>query len=392
MSPAFLPYGRHDIDEADVAAVVAALRSDHLTGGPMVERFEAAFAEATGALHAVACNSGTAALHLATLGLGLGPGDAAIVPAMTFLATANAVRMTGAEVVFADVDPESGLITGATLADAIGRADAAGLALRALLPVHLNGQLIELPPIAAIAAPRNLAIVEDSCHALGESDAGAGRHSRAACFSTHPVKAIATGEGGVVTTGEAALADRMRVLRTHGMVRDVAAFEDTAGMDPVWAYQMFEIGWNYRLPEVSAALGLTQLARLPGFAARRRAIAAEYDRRLAPLAPAIRPVARRGSRHGWHLYAIRVDFPALGTTRAGVMKWLRARGIGTQIHYIPVHRQPYYRQRYGTPDLPGVDDYYARCLSIPLYPAMTDADVARVADALEAVSHGAASA
>jgi UDP-4-amino-4,6-dideoxy-N-acetyl-beta-L-altrosamine transaminase len=387
----FLPYSRHDIDESDIAAVVAALRSGYLTTGPLVERFETEFAKATGADHAVACNSGTAALHLAALGLDLGHGRAAVVPSMTFLATANAVRMTGAEVVFADVDSESGLLTKAGLADALSRAGAAGLQVTTVFPVHLNGQIMDLGPIAQITSLHGIDVVEDACHALGEPAVGGNRHSRFACFSTHPAKAIATGEGGMVTTNDPMLAKRMRVVRAHGSVRDMALYDDTAGMDPIWSYQMFEIGWNYRLPEVSCALGIAQLARLPAFMARRREVACQYDRLLAPLAPQIKPVARHSNRHGWHLYAIHLDWAALGTTRARVMTWLKDHGIGTQIHYIPVHRQPYYRRRYGELLLPGAEAYYARCLSIPLFPAMTDSDVARVADALHAIAHGAAS-
>lgn len=382
----FLPYGRQSIDDDDVAAVARALRADMLTTGPLVEEFERDFASAAGAAHAVACNSGTAALHLAALALGLGPGDAAIVPTLTFLATANAVRYTGAEVVFADVDAETGLMTPEGLDRAIARAGSLGLRLRAALPVHLNGQACDMPAIREIASRHGLAIVEDACHALGLPGIGAAAHGGMACFSTHPVKAIATGEGGVVTTGDAATAATLRRLRSHGMVRDAQAFEnrDLAFDDGVanpWYYEMPEPGWNYRLPDVLCALGTSQLKKLPAFFARRQAIAARYDALLAPLAPALRPVPRLRA-HGWHLYALLVDFTALGTTRARFMAGLRAQGIGTQVHYVPVHRQPYYARRYGALALPGADAYYARCLSIPFYPAMADGDVARVAAAL----------
>ena len=380
----FLPYGRQSIGEDDIAAVAQTLRTDMLTTGPLVDAFERDFAAATGATHAVACNSGTAALHLAALALDMKPGEAAIVPSVTFLATANAVRYTGAEVVFADVDAETGLLTPAALQAAIARAGSARL--RAVFPVHLNGQLCDMSAIEAIAQRRGLAIVEDACHALGLPGIGAAAHGGMACFSTHPVKAIATGEGGVVTTGDAATAATLRRLRSHGMVRDAQAFEnrDLAVDDGVanpWYYEMPEPGWNYRLPDVLCALGISQLRKLGAFFARRQEIAAQYDQLLAPLAPALRPVPQLRA-HGWHLYALLVDFPALGTTRARFMAGLRAQGIGTQVHYVPVHRQPYYAHRYGALALPGADAYYARCLSIPFYPAMADGDVARVAAVL----------
>jgi UDP-4-amino-4,6-dideoxy-N-acetyl-beta-L-altrosamine transaminase len=387
VSKSFLPYGRQSIGDDDVAAMAAALRDDFLTTGPRVDEFERAFAAAAGAQHAVACNSGTAALHLAVLGLGLAPGDAAVVPTMTFLATANVVRMCGAEVVFADVDPGTGLMTPETFRAALVRAEKSGLKPRMALPVHLNGQLCDMPGLAEVARKAGIALVEDACHALGVSRVGATEHSAAACFSTHPVKAIATGEGGVVTTADAALARRMRELRSHGMVRDAARLKhrdlgfDGDAANP-WYYEMHEIGWNYRMPDLLCALGLSQLRKLAQFFGRRQDIAALYDRLLAPLAPAVRAIPHGTAPHGWHLYAVLVDFAALGITRRRFMEALRGEGIGTQVHYIPVHRQPYYRERYGDLDLPGAEAYYARCLSIPLYPGMTDADAERVAAAI----------
>lgn len=379
----FLPYGRQTIEDDDVAAVAAALRGDFLTTGPKVEEYEGAFARATGAAHAVACNSGTAALHLAALAAGLGPGDAAVVPAATFLATANVVRMTGAEVVFADVDPDTGLMTADTFAAACAR-DAGTGAVKAALPVHLNGQVCDMAALAAVARANGVALIEDACHALGVEGIGATPHAQSACFSTHPVKAIATAEGGVVTTADADLAARMRSLRSHGMVREPDAFTDRArafadGEANPWWYEMPEVGWNYRLPDVLCALGVSQLAKLDRFHRRRVEIARRYDALLAPLFPRLRPVPHGNHPHGWHIYAVLVDFTALGTTRARFMAALRAEGVGTQVHYIPVHLQPYYRKRYGDLSLPGAEAYYARCLSIPLFPTMTDEDVRHVA-------------
>lgn len=382
-----IPYGRQCIGDDDVAAVTAALRADYLTTGPLVEAFEQDFARATGAPHAVACNSGTAALHLAVLSNGLGEGDTAIVPAITFLATANVARMNGAEIVFADVDAETGLLTADGLEEAVQRSKAQGRSSKVALPVHLNGLLCDMPALAKVAANSGIALIEDACHALGVPNVGAAEHSQSACFSTHPVKAMTTGEGGVLTTADKAVAQRARAFRSHGMTRDPQRFEsrdlafDGDRPNP-WYYEMLEIGWNYRLPDILCALGQSQLKKLPGFWRRRREIAALYDELLAPLSPVIRPVPHASGQHGWHLYVVLIDFAGIGMSRAAVMSALRAEGIGTQVHYLPLNRQPYYRHRYGDVTLPGADAYYARCLSLPMFPAMTDDDVRRVADAL----------
>ena len=386
-SSAFLPYSRQTVEDDDVAAVATALRSDYLTTGPLVERFEDAFAAVTGATHAVACNSGTAALHLAVLATDLGPGGAAVVPTMTFLATANVVRMTGAEVVFADVDSETGLLTPQTLLAACRRARTSGASIKAALPVHLNGQICDMKGLSEVAEGEGIELIEDACHALGVADIGATRYSRVACFSTHAVKAIATGEGGVATTSDPALAERMRRLRSHGMIRDKAAFVhrdlafDGDDANP-WYYEMAEIGWNYRIPDLLCALGVSQIRKLDRLRKRRLEIVTQYDRFFAATAPAVVPVPH-SRPHGWHLYPLLIDFAALDITRARMMNLLRADGIGTQVHYIPLHRQPYYKQRYGEQNLPGADRYYDRCLSIPFYPGMSDVDVERVAAAFE---------
>lgn len=387
----FLPYGRQDIGEDDIAAVADALRSSFLTTGPLVETFEAACAEASGAAHVVVCNSGTSALHLATLALELRPEDAVIVPAITFVATANVVRMTGAEVVFCDVDPDTGLMTAETLAAAEQRARRDGRRVKAVYPVHLNGQLCDMPALRAAA--RDLAIVEDACHCLGVPRIGANDHSDIACFSTHPVKAIATGEGGFATTRDPELARRMRLARSHGITRAATDFVDRElafDRNEVngWYYEMDEIGWNYRMPDILCALGISQLKKLDRFMARRREIAALYDELLAPCAPLLRPVPHGHAPHGWHLYVVLIDFARLGRSRRQVMSELFAQKIGTQVHYIPVPRQPYYRKRYGHIDLPGAARYYERCLSIPFFPRMADDQVRRVAGALARIAGG----
>jgi len=387
MSNPFLPYGRQTIEEDDIAAVADALRGDFLTTGPLVEPFEAAFAERVGARFAVACANGTAALHLAMLALGVQPGEAVIAPTTTFLATANCARYVGAEVVFADVDPASGLMTPQTLGEALGRLG--GLKLRAVLPVHLRGDAVDLPGLAALARDAGAVLVEDAAHALGTTaefggereTVGDGRHSAMTTFSFHPVKTIATGEGGMVTTNDPHLAERLRRFRSHGMVRPQGG--------PPWAYEMPQIGFNYRLPDLLCALGLSQLAKLDRFAARRRALAAAYGEALADLAPQVQIAASPAwSRPVPHLMTVLIDFAAAGRDRAQVIEALRARGVGSQVHYIPVHRQPYYAARYGALALPGAEAWYSRCLSLPLYPAMTEADVARVATALAAAMVG----
>ena len=393
---AFLPYGRHCIDDDDIAAVEAVLRGPYLTTGPAVAAFERALADAVNAPGAVVCSSGTAALHLAAMSIGLGPGDAAVVPAMTFLATANAVRLTGAEAVFADVDPDTGLMGADHMEAAL---EAAGdLRVRAVFPVHFAGQPAPMEEIAGLAQAHGLAIVEDACHALGstwETGGGAAarvgqaEHGGLAAFSFHPVKTIAMGEGGALTSRDKALLERARTLRNHGMTREPTAFTEHAlafdadGAANPWHYEMPTPGLNYRASDIHCALGLSQLRKLERFVARRRALAAAYDARIAALAPQVRPLTRRsGCAPAWHLYVVLIDFAAAGTSRRRVMEALDADGIGSQVHYIPVHRQPYYRQRYGAPPLPGAMAYFERCLSLPLFPAMADGDVDRVVDAL----------
>jgi UDP-4-amino-4,6-dideoxy-N-acetyl-beta-L-altrosamine transaminase len=394
----FLPYGRQLIEDDDIAAVAEALRADMLTTGPRVEAFELAFAETVGARYAVACSNGTAALHLAMLALDLQPGEVVIAPAVTFAATANCARYQGGEVVFADVDPDTGLMTPDTLAAAIGQLD--GRRLAAVLPVHLAGNVVDLPGVRTLAEQQGAPLVEDACHALGTTMAfdntpervGDGRHSAMACFSFHPVKTIATGEGGMVTTNDPAVAERLRLFRTHGISRDPASFQDrnlafdADGAVNPWIYEMQALGYNYRLPDVLCALGISQLAKLDRFVARRRSLAARYRTLLELLAPLVRCVSpARGCDPTLHLFTVLIDFGAVGLSRRQVMEALRARGIGSQVHYIPVHRQPYYRARYGLIDLPGADAYYARCLSLPLFPSMADTDPDRVVAAIRAV-------
>jgi UDP-4-amino-4,6-dideoxy-N-acetyl-beta-L-altrosamine transaminase len=395
MNDTFLPYGRQVIDDDDIAAVTAVLHGDWLTTGPIVEKFEAALAAKVGARFAVACSSGTAALHLATLAAGLKHGDCAVVPSMTFLATANAVRYADAEVVFADVDGDTGLLRPVDLEAALAKAQGR---VAAVLPVHLGGQSVDMAAIAGIAQRHGMAVIEDACHALGSTYQAGGetfrvgscRHSTMAVFSFHPVKTIAMGEGGAITTNDPELYKRLMMLRSHGMTREASEFHNTDlafgpdGNPNPWYYEMPVIGFNYRASDIHCALGLSQLGKLDSFIERRRALVAQYDKLLAQLIPQVRPPERvPACNPAWHLYAPRFDFATIEGGRAVLMQRLRDAGIGTQVHYIPVHRQPYYLERLGEQQLPGAMKYYRATLSLPLFPSMTDDDVARVVDALK---------
>jgi len=390
----FLPYGRQTIDQADIDAVVAVLRSDWLTTGPAVGAFEQALAAAVGAAQAVAVSSGTAGLHLATLALGIGPGDTVVVPALTFAATANAPVMAGARVVFADVEAETGLIGPAQLEQALA---AAGGPVKAVYPVHLAGQVADLPALAALAHTAGAVLIEDACHAVGSvvkgasgpEPVGACRHSALTVFSFHPVKTIAMGEGGAVTAADPTLAERVALLRSHGITRDPARFQrpelayDAAGQLNPWYYEMQALGFNYRASDLHCALALSQLAKLGAFCARRAQLVAHYDRALAPLAPLVRPLGRvPGQRPGWHLYVALIDFDAAGVSRASVIERLRVAGIGSQVNYLPVPELPFYHSRSDGRRFPGAADYYRRALSLPLYPGLSDDAPERVAAAL----------
>ena len=391
MRQEFLPYGRQALDDADIEAVAQVLRGDWLTTGPAIAAFEDALAAHVGATYAVACSSGTAALHLAMLALDLGPGDKVVVPAMTFLATANAARLAGADVTFADVDPETALMTADHLRAILDRDDNDGT--RAVAPVHFAGQCADPAAIAALARGRGLRIIEDACHALGtiyqdgdgkEFAVGSCSHSDMAVFSFHPVKTIAMGEGGAITTNDEKLFERLKTLRNHGMVHDPSRFTNGAGGDArPWYYEMTEPGLNYRASDIHCALGQSQLGKLDGFVARRRQIAHLYDNLLDRLAPLVKPLGRvPGCDPAWHLYVVLIDFAAVGIDRATVMERLREADIGTQVHYYPVSDQPYYRALYGQASMPGARAYYDRALTLPLFVGLTDLDVERVVGAL----------
>lgn len=397
----FIPYGRHCIDEDDINAVAAVMRGDFLTTGPAVAAFENALREQTGASCAVVCANGTAALHLAMAVLDFAPGDVAIVPSITFAATANAVRYVGGEVIFADVDPSTGLMRAQHFEAALKRADSRKL--RAVIPVLLGGQGADALEIAEIASKRGIKVVEDASHAIGgnyrtrgrEFTVGACGHSDLTTFSFHPVKTVAMGEGGAVTTNSKSYARRLSRLRTHGIERDPDHFIDRNmafagdGMANPWYYELQELGFNYRATDIQCALGASQLRKLRRFVQRRAELVARYDNLLAKKVPAARPIGRTlGFAPGWHLYVVQIDFAALGRDRAEVMRALHERGIGTQVHYVPLHRQPYYRARYGEQSLPGAERYYATALSLPLFPDLKDCEQDRVVAALAEILHG----
>ncbi len=392
--PEFLAYGRHLIDDADIAAVTRVLCSGALAQGPEAARFELEFATAVAAPHAAAVSCGTAALHLTYRALDVGPSDLVVTPAITFLSTATAALMCGAQVVLCDVDPRTGLMTPETLERAIGEA---GRPVKVVSPVHLAGRPADVAGITEVARSHAARVVEDACHALGARAAyggpvGDARFSDAATFSFHPVKTIAAGEGGMVTTRDPDLAARVRRLRNHGVTREPAQFQDASlaldvdGRIAPWVYEQQELGYNYRLSDIHAALGRSQLARLAAFIARRAEIAARYDAAFAELAPLLTTIpAPHGTCPGLHLYVAHIDFAQIGRSRSAVMAQLAARGVGGQVHYIPLYRQPAMRAVVGDMRLAGAERYYASALSLPLFPGLHDADVDRVIDAVHSV-------
>lgn len=381
-----LPYGRQWIDDDDVAAVVAALRSDYLTTGPSVSAFEEALAEALGAPYAVAISNGTAALHAACAALELGPGDEVLVPAITFLASANCARYVGAEPVFVDVDPDSGLID---VEDAARRVTSR---TRAIVPVDLTGRPADLAGVAALAAKHDLGVIEDAAHSLGatyrDTRVGDGSFAALTTFSFHPVKHVTTGEGGAVTTRDPKLYEALKTFRNHGMVREPQAL--THPSPGPWYYEQQTLGFNYRLTDVQCALGVSQLRKLDRFLAKRRALAARYDAALADVRW-VEPVAvgTADSVSAYHLYAVLIDFEGAGVDRATVMARLREQRVLTQVHYIPVPSQPYYTARGADmAEYPGAQAYYERTLSLPLFPAMELHHVDRVAAAVARALEG----
>ena len=374
-----IPYSRQSVDEADIDAVVAVLRSDFLTQGTQVPRFEAAFAAAHGVAHAVAVSNATVALHLACLALGVKPGSRVWTSPNSFLASANCALYCGATVDFVDIDPVTRNLSVAALRAKLARAELNGNLPQVLIPVDFAGLPCDGAELRELAGRYGFAILEDASHATGASYRGAPVGSAwadATVFSFHAVKVITTAEGGLVATQDAALAERLRLLRSHGMTRDPQQMQAVPEGD--WVYEQVALGFNARMTEMQAALGLSQLARLPQQQAKRVRLANRYDRLLADL-PLRLPARLPDRLSAWHLYAVELKNEQAAVTRAQVFKALRDASIGVNVHYIPIHTQPYYRQLGFKPgDFPAAEAYYAQAISLPLFPELTDEQQDRV--------------
>jgi UDP-4-amino-4,6-dideoxy-N-acetyl-beta-L-altrosamine transaminase len=379
-----IPYGRQDITQADIEAVVQVLQSDFLTQGPMVPRFEQAVAGHVGAGHALAVNSATSALHIACLALGLGPGDLLWTSPVTFVASANCALYCGAEVDFVDIDPRTYNLCPQALEQKLQEAERSGRLPKVVVPVHLCGQPCDMVAIHALAQRYGFKVIEDASHAIGGKYRGEFigncRFSDITVFSFHPVKIITTAEGGMALTNDAALAERMALLRSHGITREPSRMTHEA--DGPWYYQQIDLGFNYRMTELQAALGVSQLERLDRYVARRHQLAARYDQLLADL-PVATPWQHPDGYSGLHLYVIRLRLESLQVSHREVFESLREQGIGVNLHYIPVHTQPFYEaQGFRGGDFPEAERYYREAISLPMFQTMTDAQQDEVITAL----------
>jgi UDP-4-amino-4,6-dideoxy-N-acetyl-beta-L-altrosamine transaminase len=385
-----IPYGRHHIDDDDVQAVVRVLKSGTLTQGPTIESFERAIAEYVGVKYAVAVASGTAALHLAAMAARVGPGSALVTSPITFVASANAALYCGGRALFADIEPGTVNMSPESLSRALDE----HRDVRAVVPVHFAGLPCDMPAIKAASDRAGAVIIEDAAHALGATyptgeRVGSCRHSLMTIFSFHPVKAIAAGEGGMITTNDEPTYRRLLRLRSHGINKLDDPLECpnqgvTDGERNPWYYEMQELGYHFRITDIQSALALSQFGKIESFLAKRRALVARYDAAFAAFRHC-RPAQSIGRREsGHHLYVVRIDFKAIGSSRADVMLKLRARNIGTQVHYIPVPAQPFYRRLgYRPEDYPHAQRYYEEALSIPLFYDLTDAEQDGVISALQ---------
>lgn len=385
-----IPYGRQEITQADIDAVVAVLQSDFLTQGPMVPRFEQGVARHVGASYALAVNSATSALHIACLALGLGPGDYLWTTPITFVASANCGLYCGAQVDFVDIDPHTYNLCPQALAHKLEQAEREGCLPKVVVPVHLCGQPCDMQAIHALAQRYGFKVIEDASHAIGGKYRGEFigncRYSDITVFSFHPVKIITTAEGGMALTNDAELAERMALLRSHGITRDPALMTHEA--DGPWYYQQIDIGFNYRMTELQAALGISQLERLDQYVARRHQLAERYSGLLTGL-PVTTPWQHSDGYSGLHLYVIRLQLDALQKSHRQVFESLRAQGVGVNLHYIPVHTQPYYqRMGFKQGDYPQAEGYYAEAISLPMFQTMSeeqqDSVIAALRKALDA--------
>jgi len=395
----YLPYGRQCLDDDDIRAVVDVLQGDWLTTGPTVQKFEDKLRQTVKSDYVVSCSSGTAALHMAYMALNIGAGDRVIVPAISFVATANAAVYCGADILFTDVDPDTGMMRAQDVMALIDSLSPEELqSVVAITPVNLTGEVAEIEAISMIAQQYGWKMIVDSCHALGSTylsrdgenlTVGDCGFSDIEVFSFHPVKTIAMGEGGAVTTNDQALYDRLCLLRNHGIERDaekwVSASRSEIEKPPPWAYEMQILGYNYRQSDIHCALGLSQLNKLPEFTDHRRRLVAQYDQSLKDLSAYLKPMgSARDCCAVRHLYVVLIDFKALGVSRLDFVRELSSRNVGSQVHYIPIYAHPFYREKYGPQTRPGAEEYYARTLSLPLHVNMTGDDVdyviAQIAD------------
>ena len=395
-----ISYGKQTIDESDITAVTDALRSGWLTQGFHVKEFEDAFADYCNSRYAVACCNGTAALHLAYLATGLGRNNSIITSPLTFVATANAALYAGAKPYLADIDPETHNIAPGEIAKAISYINANDYdnRLKAIVPVHFAGLPCDMEAIWDIANKNNLMVIEDACHALGAKwqdkngnwhKIGSCSHSHAAVFSFHPVKSITTGEGGVITTNDKDIYERLKLLRSHGITKDQDSFINnnlafTESDTNPWYYEMQELGFNYRITDIQCALGTNQVKKIDRFMARRREIAAIYNKALKPFPHIKLPDTQENSQSANHLYTVQISFDTLGTTRNEFFKRILKKEISLQVHYIPIHLQPFYQKRFHFKegDFQESEVFYKSTVSLPIYPSLTDNDLKYIIDSV----------
>lgn len=381
-----IPYGRQEITQADIDGVVDVLKSDFLTQGPAVPAFERAVADHVGAAHAVAANSATSILHVACLALGLGPEDWLWTSPITFVASANCGLYCGARVDFVDIDPRTYNLCPQALERKLAQAEREGRLPKVVVPVHLCGQPCDMAAIHALSRRYGFKIIEDASHAIGgkyrDEFIGNCRYSDITVFSFHPVKIITTAEGGMALTNDAVLAERMALLRSHGITRDPTRM--THESDGPWYYQQIDLGFNYRMTDMQAALGISQMTRLDDYVARRHTLARRYDALLADL-PVTTPWQHPDGYSGLHLYVIRLKLDRIARSHLQVFEALREQGIGVNLHYIPVHSQPYYQRMGFKPgDFPEAERYYAEAISLPMYATLSEDGQDRVVAALGA--------
>ena len=368
-----IPYGRQDISEADIDAVVKVLRSDFLTQGPAVPQFERAISQYCGGQHAVAVNSATSALHVACLALGVGPGDWVWTSPNTFVASANCALYCGAKVDFVDIDPRTYNMSVERLREKLEYAETTGRLPKVVIPVHFAGQPCDMPAIHALSQQYGFKIIEDASHAIGATysdiKVGSCAHSHITVFSFHPVKIITTGEGGMAITNDELLANRMRRLRAHGVTTDKALMYPRPE-DEIWNYQQIELGFNYRMTDIQAALGLSQFARLDEFVRRRNEVATIYNERLSGF-PLVTPWQAAGTYSSYHLYPVCISEPHNGKSQKQVYEALGQGGVAANLHYIPAHRQPYYQSLgFMEGDYPQAESFHRRVISLPMYPTL----------------------